>query len=113
MARHLSYVTTLPMHPQDIWNRVGPVLDHMGGYPSSFVGPNVLTNDTGFSVWSWGEKITITLEPGPGGTTMTVRSENSMVTQLTGMGRHRKNIQKIREAAGQFNDADGQYTKGF
>ncbi|WP_269927891.1 hypothetical protein [Kocuria massiliensis] len=113
MARHLSYVTTLHMPPQDVWNRVGPALDHLGGRASTFVAQDVLKNDTGWSAASWGEVITISLEPGPAFTTMTIRSENSLATQLSGMGRHRKNIHKILEAAGLNHDPGGRYTKGF
>ncbi|RUQ23471.1 hypothetical protein [Kocuria sp. HSID16901] len=113
MARHLQYKTTLPMHPQEVWNRVGPALDALGGRNSRFDGPNTLKNDTGASALSWGETIIINVFPGQQATDLIIRSENTMVTQLTGMGRHRKNIDKILEGAGLQNDPNGQYTKGF
>ena len=48
------------------------------------------------SLWSWGENLSVMVEPDAAGAKVTASSRSALATQIIDYGRHRKNVEAIQ-----------------
>lgn len=86
---------TVPVPPEQVAQRAQQVISGMPKVTGMITTPPYVQAKVGMGWASWGEKISVHIAPGPGGTAVHVRSECAFPLQLVDYGKNRKNVEHI------------------
>jgi len=92
MARRQEKRITVPVEPFHVWNQVHVVLGALPGAQIMGANQGVIWASVRPGLRTWGEQITVTLTPVPGGTEVHLLSENTFPLQLIDLGKNKENI---------------------
>lgn len=95
MGAKYEEVTVVPINADAVWQRAIQVLNAHPRIAEVRTHPDMLTGRVKISWRSWGEELTVRVDPGPDGTHVFVRSECEAPFQIIDWGKNRANVQLI------------------
>ncbi|MFV0533160.1 MAG: hypothetical protein ACK5MR_05850 [Cumulibacter sp.] len=95
MGRSHERQLTIPAPPEAVAQRAREVISRMPKVTGVIMTPPTVQAKVGMGALSWGEKITVTLQPIDGGTGVHIRSQCAFPLQLVDYGKNKKNVESI------------------
>jgi hypothetical protein len=82
--------------PQDVWPKLTSAVSASGAsVTKADSAAGVIEATVGVSIWSWGEKMLITVVPKDGGSFVTVESKSRVPLTLFDWGKNKRNVEKL------------------
>lgn len=95
MANKRIRIMTFPAHPAQVFHAAQQAIATHTRRPVQTDGITVY-GSVAANLWSWGENLSIMVEPDPAGAKVTASSRSALATQIVDYGRHRKNVDALQ-----------------
>lgn len=95
MANKRIRIMIFPAHPAQVFHAAQQAIATHTRRPVYTEGITV-HGSIDANMWSWGENLSIMVEPDSAGARVTASSRSTLATQIVDYGRHRKNVEALQ-----------------
>lgn len=98
MASSATMTTQLSVQPQEVWPKLMSAVSAIGGNVTRHdPAVGVIEANVSVSLFSWGEKLSISVTPKDGGSSVSVESKSRLPVVLLDWGKNKRNVTKLLE----------------